>query len=81
MQIFVTNNQKSKVIIDIKDRCSLLSENLSFKRCLQDTSFTMIDGRQQSSCTCLRDITPKKKYVKFDEASVFHRSIEKLTFF
>lgn len=41
----------------------------------------MIDGRQQSSCTCLRDITPKKKYVKFDEASVFHRSIEKLTFF
>lgn len=53
----------------------------AFKRCLQDTSLTMIDGRQQSSCTCLRDITPKKKYVKFDEASVFQRSIEKLTFF
>lgn len=82
MQIFVTNNQKSKVIIDIKDRCSLLSENFKLLSvCLQDTSLTMIDGRQQSSCTCLRDITPGKKNVKFDEASVFQRSIEKLTFF
>lgn len=32
MQIFVTNNQKSKVIIDIRDEFPLLSENFKLLR-------------------------------------------------